>query len=259
MFGCVQVHSPVALTEECRRALASIGGQVSHIVVPSLAPQHWCEFGGFHTSCPVCIAWLRGQVVCVVPRACPISWCLRVPAGCTHPCMPGTTLERSCGFRQVTHVPSACSKELQGITQRLVSQGLVEMNEEFEALENFGMVELKQLVEARPRILGYSVPPAWRADIETAMFICPMYVEAAFCMKNFGVLVTSDLCFGTETQKSRQNQKDDRGWWAAVTQMPFKVTIVPWQSFTRLVISASHGHQSSRLHHCALLRYVPSE
>ena len=45
--GSLLLASPVAPTPECLRLLASLGGAVRHIVLPSAAPEHWCAL-----ACP---------------------------------------------------------------------------------------------------------------------------------------------------------------------------------------------------------------
>ena len=42
------------------------------------------------------------------------------------------------------------------------------MSGELNGLQNIGMVELAQLVDARPRVMGDSVPAPWRPDIEAS-------------------------------------------------------------------------------------------
>eukprot|EP00873_Tetraselmis_striata_P019259 jgi/Tetstr1/439523/TSEL_027952.t1 len=135
--GTLWVHSPVALTDECRTALRSLGGRVSHVVVPSLSPQHWIFAAVYARYFPGATIW--------------------------------------------------------------VPPGLLEMRERMRLLENIGVPELAELADARPRVLGAVSPPAWRQDIGTALFSCPMWVEAAFCVLDHGVLLTSDLCFEADS------------------------------------------------------------
>ena len=51
--------------------------------------------------------------------------------------------------------------------------GLVEMSAELSGLQNIGMVELAQLVNARPRVLGDSALKSWMPDIQASLSQMP--------------------------------------------------------------------------------------
>eukprot|EP00191_Tetraselmis_sp_GSL018_P020070 CAMPEP_0177584560 /NCGR_PEP_ID=MMETSP0419_2-20121207/3968_1 /TAXON_ID=582737 /ORGANISM="Tetraselmis sp., Strain GSL018" /LENGTH=298 /DNA_ID=CAMNT_0019074121 /DNA_START=387 /DNA_END=1283 /DNA_ORIENTATION=+ len=131
------VHSPLALTEECRRGLSMVAGEVSHVVIPSLAPQHWIYASAYRHYFPKAQLW--------------------------------------------------------------VPPGLMEMGDALSALEAVGITELVRLRDAGPQVLGQSVPRAWAADIDMAMFACPVYAEAAFHLLEHRLLLTSDLCLGASS------------------------------------------------------------
>jgi len=185
--GTLWVHSPVALTEECRRALAALGGEVSHIVVPSLAPQHWLYAAVYARHFPSAKVW--------------------------------------------------------------VPPGLLEMGDRL-GLENLGVVELSQLCATQPEVMGYSAPEAWQQDIQASLFACSLYVEAAFCLKRHGVLLTSDLCFGS-LAKSPSRPPPLPGalgdLWATVARIPLQATSMLGRLGSPLAYPIFNAHKEAAL------------
>ena len=72
------------------------------------------------------------------------------------------------------------------------------------------------------------------------MFVCPVYVEFTFCLAKYGVLLTSNLCLGTEISpgssagSSTSGSVDEAeqgggrgigGWLAGIAKVPFRVRL----------------------------------
>jgi hypothetical protein len=86
-------------------------------------------------------------------------------------------------------------------------------------LENVGIPELAELVALRPRVLGPVAPASWRDEISIALFMCPLWVEAAFCVLEHGVLLTSDLCFEADSDPR------NRSWFERLKTLPLQVRV----------------------------------
>uniref|UniRef100_A0A061QYJ5 Homoserine o-acetyltransferase isoform 4 n=1 Tax=Tetraselmis sp. GSL018 TaxID=582737 RepID=A0A061QYJ5_9CHLO len=158
------VHSPLALTEECRRGLSMVAGEVSHVVIPSLAPQHWIYASAYRHYFPKAQLW--------------------------------------------------------------VPPGLMEMGDALSALEAVGITELVRLRDAGPQVLGQSVPRAWAADIDMAMFACPVYAEAAFHLLEHRLLLTSDLCLGASSSGAGEEAAPLQAAWSTVSSLPMRAASV---------------------------------
>lgn len=56
--GRLWLHTPIAPTEECLQLICSIPGEVAHIVLPNLSPEHWYYAPAFVREFPAASVWL---------------------------------------------------------------------------------------------------------------------------------------------------------------------------------------------------------